>query len=154
MAIATQNDTRWAWDEQKLEALDLIAEGCTPHELIAQKLGIGRKTLWVWREQPAFQSRLQAILHEAAQSLATTRVAHKVLRVKDMQERIEALQYIVSERAKHYGGMHPGADTGYVAPVATASGRQAWAVDTGLMTELRALEQAVAKELGQLVEKN
>jgi hypothetical protein len=91
---------------------------------------------------------------EAAASLATTRVAHKVLRVKDMQDRIEALKYIQAERAKQYGGMHPGTDTGYIAPVVTAAGRQAWALDTGLLAELRNLEQAVAKELGQIVDKH
>jgi len=153
MAVAEQNWT-WEWDEARLEALDLIAEGRTPHEVIADRLQISRTTLWTWRTTPDFRARLQAILREAADSLAETRIAHKVLRVKDMQERMAALNHIVEERAAQYGGMHPGAGTGYVAPVVTAAGRQAWRVDTGLMAEMRALEQAVAKELGQLVERN
>jgi len=81
-------------------------------------------------------------------------------RVAAQQDRWERLRQVIAARAADPTLRAPGAETGLLVRTYKALGRgedfqvvEEYTVDTGLLGELRQLEQLTARELGQWVEK-
>lgn len=88
-------------------------------------------------------------------------IGNKEHRVRAQQERWDKMLQVIAARATEYARAAPGADTGLLVRTFKQVGRgedarvlEEWAVDTGLLAELRQLEQLTAKELGQVIERS
>lgn len=162
----TPREDRAAW----LVAADELSD-----EAIAAECKIGRTTLHRWRQQSAFQQRVAE--HASALEAETQRhaIAKRRKRVAALQRRWDGMHRVIDERAQDVasGGVMvetpngreriiaPGWETGLLVRTEKqiGAGERAvhvveFAVDTGLLKELRAHEEQAAKELGQWSEKH
>lgn len=87
-------------------------------------------------------------------------IAFKQNRIDAQNRRWQAMVRVIDERAAFHDGDAPGAGTGLLVRSYKGLGSgdalriyEEWAVDTGLLAELRQLEQHTAKELGQWSDK-
>lgn len=154
-------DRVWTWTGRREEAARLVAQDDLNDEQIAAAIGVRRATLATWKNQPEFRARVQEIVDGAAEAAKTTGIADKVRRLREYDERWRLLRQIRQERATNamYSGV-PGGSTGLLVRTVKRIGVgrdsetvEEFSVDTGLLAEMRQLEQQAAKELGQWVEK-
>lgn len=157
----------------------LVAEDALSDEEIAGKVGISRRTLTNWKRDPAFQERVTEMVAQFAEQAASHAIADLDHRIRRYQARADALDGIVAERAADPTMQEvPGGRSGYlvrqlksimvtyepepnqdgeIEPGARATMvRQQlaeYAVDTGLLKELRELDKQAAIESGQWAEK-
>lgn len=146
-------------DPKKEEAAQFVAEGRYEYGEIAEKIGIDRITLHRWRKEPKFAVRvtfLRKDLSDAALARAIRRKEYRVNILADLQSRLVAV--IEKRAADPTMAEIPGGETGLLVrkPVASmgAIAGYEYAVDTGMIRELRGIQEQVAKELGQLVDKH
>jgi phage terminase small subunit len=84
-------------------------------------------------------------------------IANRTNRISALNRRQQLMEQVIRDRAEQYAKNAPGADTGLLVKQLRFSPGgntiEEWAVDTGLLRELRAHEEQAAKELGQWAEK-
>jgi len=104
---------------------------------------------------------IAAAIAEANARLEQEGIGNKEQRVRAQQERWDKMLQVIQARGAEYAQAAPGADTGLLVRTFKQVGRgedarvlEEWAVDTGLLAELRQLEQLTAKELGQVIERS
>lgn len=164
-----QNGTEKSLTGNQRRAAVLTAEDEISDEAIAAQLGIGRTTLNRWREIPAF--RLAVAEHTDAMERDAFRraIARKRERVKVLDSLHAKSLKVIEARAEQYADI-PGGESGLlvgqlkqVRHISTSDDgeTQSWteehweyAVDTGLMREIRATHEQAAKELGQWVDRS
>lgn len=142
-------------------AAQLVAKGSQTHEALAAQLGINSQTLLRWRRQEAFTTRIQALQDAMAAAVVSEGIALRTKRVAALNDRWNRMQRVIDERAEDPEVSHvPGGTTGLMVHTVKmiGGGRDAttvdeYAVDVGLLKELRAHEEQAAKELGQWTEK-
>lgn len=147
----------------KLRAVELLAEGSTPIEQVAKQLGLNRRTLWTWRQEPAFLAALKAYEAELEQDSLRFAIARRRERLSDYDQRRFKFLQIVAKRAAWFAENRPdvpGGETGLlqIQLKVVGSGPAAYTVeeylpDVALSRELRELNRAAATELGQWSEK-
>lgn len=128
-------------------------------EWIAAQVGIGRRTLARWKVEPAFQTR---IAHHAAIQLAAVEaegISNRQNRVAALNDRWSRMRQVIAARAEDMAEV-PGGETGLLVRQTKSIGFgenntvvEEYAVDTGLLRELRAHEEQAAKELSQWVDR-
>jgi len=99
---------------------------------------------------------IAAAVEQAKQEIRNRSIAVREERIRAQADRWEALRQVIEERAFAHAGEAPGAATGLLVRTYKQVGTERmeeWAVDNGLLSEMRQLEQHTAKELGQWVEK-
>jgi hypothetical protein len=103
---------------------------------------------------------VQAALAAWKAEVRATGIAELEQRIAAQHDRWDRLRQLIATRAADPSLTAPGADTGLLVRTYKALGRgedfqvvEEYALDTGLLAELRQLEQHTAKELGQWVEK-
>lgn len=117
-------------------------------------------TLTGWSVAHAWQQRLADIAEAERQAIVARGIADRIERVKSQNDRWQRMQRVIEAREVR----HPesdyaaaGADSGLMVLTVRhlpGGGRtEEWAVDTGLLRELRELEKQAAQELGQWTEK-
>ena len=166
----TQNTT------QKQYAAVLVADDSLPDQVIADRVGISRKTLHTWKRKPEFIVMVKANQEELAAGLLPVAIANKRIRLEILQDLIDGMQAVVRHRRERYAAEVSDAEsavnatrrffgdatpaesmTGYMVKQETLNnaGKKTvnWALDTGLIRELRAVLDDAAKEVGQRVEK-
>lgn len=81
-------------------------------------------------------------------------IANKAARVASRQRRLDKLQEIIDERAARNASL-PGGETGLIAKDYRGKDalREVAVLDTGLLAEMRELEEATARDLGQIITK-
>lgn len=139
-------------------AAQLLAEAEYDYVQISEMIGVDVATLRRWRQKPKFSERVAEIVKERASEAMQFAIANKAFRVRALQKRHRKLLSIAEERAADPSmAAIPGGKTGYVARKIVASSGELmgyeYAVDIALSKELRDIEQQVAKELGQIVDK-
>ncbi len=149
------------WDAVREQAAIDLADGKLGDMAIAAKAGIERVTLWRWTKHPAFAARVEE--HRAAFRAEVRRRGIAVLenRVAAAQDRHERLTSVIDARSADPSVQAvPGGSSGLLTRTLKTVGRgeqartvEEFAVDTGLLGELRAHEVQVAKELGQWQER-
>ena len=105
-----------------------------------------------------FSAEVQKRLDDA---IVESNISDRVARVKALDDRWKRCQQIILERSQDPdGAKFAGGNTGLLthAPKAVGSGEnqrivELAEVDTGLLQEMRAIEQQAAQELGQWIEK-
>lgn len=140
------------------EAAQMVAEGRYELTQIAEKLGITRQGLHKLRRTPAFAARVDEISREFADAALKRALARKDYRITCLANRHSLLREVIEARAAAPDMQEiPGGHTGIMVrkPVTSKDGicGYEFVVDTGTLKELRAVEEQVAKELGQFVEK-
>lgn len=169
----------YKWSVKAEEAATLIADDKKTDEEIAAYLEIDRRTLTRWKAHPDFAARIAATKAAMRERVMTTGIADKANRVAALDDRWNRLRRVIDARAEDLAGEVPGGDTGlivrkpvFVKVLSAPKGATAhddlddtdytptkatrleyeYAVDTGVLSELRNIETAAAKELNQITE--
>lgn len=142
-------------------AAQLLAQGAQTDIALAETLGITRKTVQRWRDEPVFMERVETLQTEMAAAVVSEGIASRTRRVAALNDRWDRMRQVIAERAEDPDMQHvAGGQTGLLIHTfkTVGGGRDAttvdeYSVDVGLLKELRAHEEQAAKELGQWTEK-
>lgn len=156
-----QNGTGFQWSTRAQSAALLVAKDDQPDQAIADQLGIGRRTLARWKLHPDFQARVQEHRDGWALEIKDKGIADRQNRVDALNDRWRRMQTVINERAEDPGvAMVPGGSTGLIVHDVKGVGKgedfrliDLYAVDVGLLKELREHEKQAATEVGQWTEK-
>lgn len=154
--------SEFAWTARREQAALRVAEDSLSDEEIAQELGIVRRTLALWKACPEFQARSQAIVEASRVALEAEYIASKRIRLnilKDIHGRMEA---VIRERAAAPDMQDvPGGKQGILVHQVKGIGKgedfqvvDEYAVDTGLLKEMREWMKQAAQERGDWTEKS
>jgi hypothetical protein len=140
-------------------AASLLAEASLTDQEIAERVGIDRQKLRDWKRHPQFQARVQALQRRLGNLFDQVPLGRKLRRVQALQDRWDRLNRIIAARSTAVclnpdGTPVPGAETGLLAPTLVGRGKDRMVVyklDVDLLRELREIESAAAKEMGQIV---
>jgi transposase-like protein len=151
---------RWEWTEQKREALVLLTTGGLTYQQVADRLGVGRETLWYWRRSTEFANELNQLNDMLAAEVQQLAIGRKHERMSAKQARWEAFHRIVEKRREAGAGGGPGLDSGFVVKryKSIGSGPAAYAeieleFDAALARAFDSLEKEASIEAGQRVER-
>jgi hypothetical protein len=176
------NRNGFRWTPKKERAAVLVAEDRISDRAIAEAAGCAVSTLELWKLDPSFQERVDKHRERLREEIRRVHIADKQFRIDGMVARHRQLLTIINERALAYIGQAPGAASGmltrkvslikvYSAGDLDENGDEVdnadgdlysakkyrevaeFIVDKVLLSELRELEAAIAKELGQVVSK-
>jgi hypothetical protein len=154
-------DRRWSWTQARETAASLVADDILSDIEIASKAGVGKATLERWKKVPLFYARVLDIREALRKTAAAGALQHGVANCRErmmcLNEQWNRLQRVVSERAKAPDMQNiPGGRTGLlVRRVRSIGGDETvdeYAVDTGLLHEIREYAKQAAQEMGQWVE--
>jgi hypothetical protein len=164
----------FTWNAKRHRAAILVAEDDLPDHAIAKEVGIGKRTLEDWKAHPDFMAQVGGHIGQLQASALKFSIAKRHKRVGDLDKLYRKAMDVVELRAAQYcgeadtpaeaarrifrNGTVPEAVTGLLVKKESISGNgiisTEWAVDTGLLKEIRALQEQAAKELGQWVERS
>lgn len=143
-------------------AAQLLADGELTNNAIAERVGVTYQTLWNWRQHEDFAALVRENLARFRDDVRRRGIATPDRRVKALNDRWMRMQRIIEARADdpEYAEA-PGGSTGLLVMTMRqiGSGEDArlvreFAVDVGLLKELREHEKQAAQELGQWTEKH
>ena len=163
VSAMSQNVAGFQWTETKEQAAALVARDELTNAEIAATCGITPRTLDRWKAHPAFMTRVTEHHEAYRQAVLEQGIADRVNRVKALNDRWERMQRVIEARSLEYSGVdkegHPviaGGETGLLVRQIKSIGIgqnnmtvEEYAVDTGLLKEIRETEKQAAQELGQ-----
>ena len=149
------------WNGQREQAAVLVAEDRLTNEEIAASLGVTRQAVDYWKRHPDFQGRVAGIVEAERKAVLAKGIADKRNRVKFLDDRHRRLQRVIEARATDSTmATVAGGDTGLMVRTyksigtgPTATMVEEYAVDTGMLREMREHEKQAAIELGEWTEK-
>lgn len=154
-----QNAPTFRWTGQREQAALLVAEDDLSDEKIAAACEVDRKTLYRWKQMPAFAERVAEHVKALEAEAFKFAIAKRRKRVEALDDRWQRMQRVIEARAVELADIS-GGDTGLLVHQEKAIGTGSnqtiideYAVDTGLLKELREHEKQAATELGQWTEK-
>jgi hypothetical protein len=151
---------QFRWSGARRRAAVLVAEDSLTDVEIAARVGIHERQLRNWKADPAFRERVGE--HVAALEAVALRyeIAKRARRVAALDDRWHRMARVIEARGREMDGEAPGAETGLLVRQVKVIGTgeqqrtvEEYAVDTGLLRELRATEEQAARELGQWAER-
>jgi hypothetical protein len=153
--------TDFRWTEARLTAAELLAEDKLSDEVIAQRVGVTRAGLAKWKTQPEFMAKIDEFVERFDTAIRRRAIARQLRRVAALQDRWERMHQVIDERAVAEEMRDiAGGTTGLLVRTFKVVGNgpdahtvPEFAVDTGLLKELREHEKQAAQELGQWTEK-
>lgn len=153
-------DNAFNWTPAAQQAVQLVAEDKVTDDRIAEQVGIVKRTLERWKLHPEFRAKVAERRAEIAERIRSTGIAIIENRVARQHDHWRRMQRVIEERAEHYANADaPGAGTGLLVKTEKAIGSgfnttfvDEWAVDTGLLREIREVEKQTAIELRQWAE--
>jgi Helix-turn-helix of insertion element transposase len=149
------------WTSKWLLAAQLLAESLFSKTEIAAKVGVSAVALGAWRKHPEFIAKVEELGNEFRTAVQAEGVAILSNRLAGYNDRWRKLNQVIQERARdaQMQGV-PGGKTGMLAHTLKSIGAGEFAttidvyeVDTGVLKELRSLEEQAARELGQWSDK-
>lgn len=158
---AKQNVTEFQWTGERALAAQLLAEDKLTDEKIAAEVGVSRTTLHRWKEVPVFQDRVVDIAADIAKKLKRAGIRRRENRLNNLQDRVDRMYKVIHERGKEEAHKEvKGWKTGLLVHQVKGVGKgedfqliDLYAVDTGLLRELREHEKQAAIEVGEWTEK-
>lgn len=160
MSRMVQNGTKFQWNMKRERAALLVAEDKLTDEAIACELEIGRQTLVRWKKTPEFKARVSKIIEKVRAKLESEGLRNKRNRLKALNERWEKMAEVIRQRAQTHKDIASGGNTGLLVRQVKGIGKgedfqvvEEYAVDTGLLREMREHEKQAAVELGEWTEK-
>lgn len=156
-----QKETKFRWNKAKYEAAQLLADGEFTRQEIADKLGVQRSTIYLWLANTEFIAKVQECRDELEEAVRSSWIAQKAQRVRRLSNRLQRMQQIVEERGADPAMQDvPGGKSGLLVHQVKAVGQgedyqliDLYALDAGLLREMRDHEKQAAVELGQWTEK-
>ena len=155
--------------DQKLKAAELVAKGRFTNVQIAKVAQISLRTLSAWKALPEFQQQVREVKDAWRGKARGTGLADQDFRLRNENDRYNRLRAIINARAKDPQMLEaPGGKTGLLTVTYKSQttmdygGEEAvkiveqipeYEVDTGLLREMRGLEEQAARELGQWIDK-
>jgi Helix-turn-helix of insertion element transposase len=151
----------WKWNKKRETAAVLIAEDELADQEIADKVGVSRSQLGLWKHVPEFKARVEQLVKQFGKVALRNPIARVNRRVRNYDRRLTALEQVFVERAADETMQQvPGGRTGLLVRQVKGIGKgqdfrevQEYAVDTRTLREMRELEKQAAIELGQWTEK-
>jgi len=169
------------WTGRSDRAAVLVAEDLRTDEEIAKEAGVTKRQLERWKQHPEFAARVDQVGEQLRAAVLAEGISRRENRVAALNDRWQRLQQVIEARAEDMPDV-PGGSTGLlvrqvklvkvystttnpddvdepdeadVLISAKLSQEVAeYAVDTGLLKELREHERQAAQELGQWTEKS
>lgn len=158
LALGAQNCVPLQWTKRLEQAAVLVAEDRLTNAQISETVGIAMRTLDYWKQHPDFAQRVAEHVERFAEVTLRRGIARRERRVAALDDRWNRLQRVIEERAEDPGvADEPGGRTGLIVRTEKQVGKATaveYAVDTGLLKELREHEKQAAQELGQWAEKH
>jgi cell pole-organizing protein PopZ len=156
-ATMAENGSKFRWSEQKAEAAVLVAEDRLTDRQIAARVGIADRQFYRWKDHPAFLARVDEHVKRMDAACARRAIARKSSRVQALQDRWQRMQAVIDARADDPdNAAAAGGTTGLLVKQrrSIGSGEAAeivdeFAVDTGLLKEMREHEKQAAQEMNQ-----
>ena len=153
--------TEFKWDANRTTAAQLLAEGELGIEGIAEKIGVTRQAIWLWRKIPEFTARVDEIIAELDAGVRRLAICRPERRIDRLNRVWIKMQRVINERAASIEMQHvPGGPTGLMVRNVKGVGKgedfqlhELYEVDVPLLKELRETEKQAAIELGQWMEK-
>jgi hypothetical protein len=162
------------WNPKRRQAALLVAEDDLPDHEIAARVGVAKNTIETWKRHPTFMAQVGDHIGQLQASALKFSIAKKHKRVGDLDKLYRKALEVIELRAAQYEGtadtaeqaarrifgnhVVPEAATGLLVKKESVTGSgmviTEWAVDTGLLKEIRAFQEQAAKELGQWVERS
>lgn len=149
-----------AFSAEKERAAFLVAEDRLTDEQIAADLEIGRTTLHRWKTDPAFSARVEQIKAEVREKLSAMGIAARQNRLDALNDRQRRMAEVIRQRAENLKSVPGGGNTGLLVRQVKGIGKgedfqvvEEYAVDTGLLREMREHEKQAAIEVGEWTEK-
>lgn len=156
----SQNVTGFEWDSVRERAAYLLAENKLTDELIAKECEIDRRTLARWKTHPEFQARVDNNVEKIRETIVKRGIIEKQNRLDALNDRWQRMTRVIEQRATVYAGIQAGGNTGLLVKQIKGIGKgedfqvvEEYAVDTGLLKEMREHEKQAAQELGEWTEK-
>lgn len=145
----------------QIKAAHLVVEDRLTDEEIAAEVGTSIRQFYRWKRSPAFVAETTRITKAFNAALIGVGVATHRRRVEAINDRWHRMQRLIEARAKDPETARiPGGETGLLVKQLKGIGKgkdfkvvEEFAVDTGLLREMREHERQAAMELGQWVEK-
>lgn len=160
------------WTKRKEQATLLVAQDELADEEIAARVGVTRCTLARWKRDPEFMARVQEILTAIREAIVARGISERQNRIDAYNERWLKLRQVIDGRAADpLMANVAGGDTGLLVaspvlvkcyeagtgetltPMKQSIVMYEYAVDTGLLKEMRETEKQAAIELGEWQEK-
>lgn len=144
------------WTRRRTNAALLVAQDQQSDVAIAAAVGVTKSTLEEWKLRPEFAERVQEHVQAFAAAIKEKGIAERVNRVAALNDRWRSLHQVIEERAADETMTAAGARTGLLVRTYKQGKMrlaEEYAVDTGLLAELRQHEKQAAQELGQWTEK-
>lgn len=149
------------WTPKRDRAAELVADDVLTDEQIAAELKLHVRTLGWWKRAPVFQARVEERRKAIRAAIWAEGIANKQNRIDALNNRWQRMQQVIDQRAERHptvgAAEMAGASTGLLVLTVRylpGGGRvEEWAVDTGLLKELREHEKQAATEMGQWSEK-
>lgn len=136
----------------------LVAQDDQTNEQIAAAVGVRRQTVDLWKKRPEFQAAVEGHRRAWAEEIKRRGIAERQNRVDAYNDRWQRMQAVILARGEDPEFQDvPGGTTGLLARTfKTIGGRdpqivEEFAVDTGLLREMREIEKQAAEDLGQWV---
>lgn len=163
-----------ALSPQKIEAAVLVAQDEISDEKIAEQLGITRRTLANWKNNPEFSDYVDEENRKVQAAMLRLDIAKRHKRVSILDDLLNKSLTVIEERAAMYGeeielpdgfdqdeyGAPAGGKTGLLTRQVKIIGTGEhsmktieYQVDTGLVKQITSLMDQAANELGQKVDK-
>lgn len=150
----------WRWSGVKEQAALAVAEDRLPDAEIAAAAGVSRQSLERWKLKAEFRARVEELRAAIRARVREHGIAVVENRVVALNERWRLMQQVIAERGAALAGECPGGGTGLLVRQVKQIGQgrdaqvvEEFAVDAGLLRELRGHEEQAARELGQWTEK-
>jgi len=148
------------WTKTREKAALLVADGKLSEPEIAKSVGISQRTLAYWKVDETFKARVAEHVEAARKALKAKGIAEKLNRLTAYNDRWQRMQQVIKQRAKVYADVKAGGETGLLVKQIKGIGKgedfqvvEEYAVDTGLLKEMREHEKQAAQELGQWTER-
>jgi hypothetical protein len=156
MSVNVSTERPFRWTEKTTRAAALVAEDRLTDAAIAVECGVTERQLERWKKHEDFKARVAEHVAVFRQTVLSRGIARLENRVAALQDRWDGMKTVIQERGAEMDGETPGGGTGLLVRQIKAIGSgesareaQEYAVDTGLLKELREHEKQAAQELGQ-----
>jgi hypothetical protein len=141
---------RFAWDQRRVRAAEMVAEGKWSDPKIAAEVGVTDRTVFNWRCHPEFKARVRQIIEAFADASLDMAIAQKARRVASLNEQWLAMHEVIRQRAADPGLQSvPGGNTGLLKLLPSGGA----IFDDRLLKSMLEHGRQAAEELGQRIEK-
>jgi hypothetical protein len=151
----------FGWNKAKRRAAAMLATDELPNAAIAKRVGVTERALDYWKANPVFHDEVKRLTDAVAEKVLAFGIARLEHRVAAQNDRWYRMRQVIADRAADPAMVAiPGGPTGLLVRTIKVIGQgpyaqtvEEYAVDTGLLRELREHEKQAAQELGQWTEK-